>query len=51
MPKVLDIWLAKVTFLEFGLKFMLAQSVKDLPQMSFVLFCIVAISNNTIQID
>ena len=44
MPKVLDIWLAKFTFLEFGLKFMLVQSVKDLSQMSLVLFCIIAIN-------
>ena len=44
MPKILDIWLAKFTFLEFGLEFMLAQSVKNVSQMSFVLFCIVAIN-------
>ena len=51
MPKVLDIWLAKLTLLEFGLQFMFAQSVKDMSQMSFVLFCIVAINKNIIQID
>ena len=51
MPKVLDIWLAKFTFLEFGLKFTLVQSVKDLSQMSLVLFCTVAINKNIIKID
>ena len=51
MPKILDIWLAKFTFLEFSLKFMLAKSVKNLLQMSFVLFCIIALNENIIQID
>ena len=51
MPKILDMWFAKFTFLEFGLKFVFAQSVKDLPQMSFVLFCIVALNEDIVQID
>ena len=50
MPKILDIWLAKFTFLEFDLKFVFAQSVKDTSQMSFVLFCIVAINKNIVRI-
>ena len=37
MPKILDIWLAKFTFLEMGLKFVLAKLIKDLSQMSLVL--------------
>ena len=48
MPKVLDIWLAKITFLEFGLQFVFAQSVNDTSQMSFMLVCIVAINKNII---
>ena len=51
MPKIIDIWLSKFTFLEFGLKFMLAKLIKDLSQMSLVLFCIVTINENTIKID
>ena len=48
MPKILDIWLAKLTFLEFGLQLVFTQSVKDTSQMSFVLICIVAINENII---
>ena len=51
MPKVLDIWLAKFTFLEFGLQFVLAKSIKDLSQMILVLFCIVPINENIVKID
>ena len=51
MPKVLDIWLAKFTFLEFGLQFVLAKLIKDLSQMSLMLFCIIAINENIVKVD
>ena len=51
MPKVLDIWRVKFTFPEFGLKFVLTMSIKDLLQMSLVLFCIVAINKYIIKVN
>ena len=51
MSKILDIWLAKFTFLQLGLHFVLVKSIEDLAQMSFMLFCIVAINQYTVQVN
>ena len=51
MPKVLDSWLAKLIFLEIGLQFVLTKLIKDLLQMGFMLFCIVAINEYIIKVD
>ena len=51
MSKILDIWLAKFTFLQLGLQFVLVKSVKDFSQMSFVLFCIIIINEYMAQIN
>ena len=51
MPKIFDIWLTKLTLLKFGPQFVLMKLIKDLLQMSLVLFCIVAINNNIIKVD
>ena len=37
MAKVLYTWFTKLTFLKFGLKLMLSQSLKNKPQMIFML--------------
>ena len=51
MPKVLDLWLANFTFLEFGLQFVFMKLIKDLSQMSFMLFCTVTINKYIIKVD
>ena len=37
MAKVLYMWFTKLTFLKFGLQFMLPQSLENKPQMIFML--------------
>ena len=51
MHKILDIWLAKFAFLQLGLQFVLAKSVKDLSQTSFVPFSIVVINEYIVKVN
>ena len=50
MAQICHMRLAKVTFLEFGLQFVLTESIKHLAEVKFVLVLIVAIYQDIVQI-